>query len=347
MDIKNIINYQILGQTSFTYIKALIIFLALFILFHFLKKFFLKKILKKISRNDWGIIISKIFKLLHPIFYFLLAFRLAIVDLVILDNWQKPLDWILIGWTTIMAIWGLQFAFDYFFEKKIKTDDPATNEALKLIGKILKAVIWLAAGLFALSNMGVDITSAVAGLGIGGIAVALALQNILGDLFSSFAIYIDKPFVVGDFIVVGDKMGTVEKVGIKTTRIRALQGEEIVFTNKELTSAQVQNFKKMSERRIVFHFGVTYETCNDKLRKIPTIIKEITEDLELVELSRVHFQNFGDFSLNYEVVYLVNSALYDDYMDVQQEINLRLKERFEKENINFAYPTSNIILQKN
>jgi small-conductance mechanosensitive channel len=202
------------------------------------------------------------------------------------------------------------------------------------------------AGIFIMSNLGFDVTSLVAGLGIGGIAVALALQSVLSDVFSSFSIYFDKPFQAGDFIIVGQHMGIVKHIGIKSTRIQTLQGEELIISNKELTSARVQNFKKMEKRRITFTFGVTYQTPVKKLKKIPEMVKEIVAKIELADLDRVHFRKYGDFSLNFEVVYYVKIPDYGKYMDTQQEINLALKERFEKEGIEFAYPTQTIFLNK-
>jgi small-conductance mechanosensitive channel len=156
----------------------------------------------------------------------------------------------------------------------------------------------------------------------------------------------DRPFQTGDFIIVGDVMGTVKHIGIKSTRIESLWGEEIVVSNKDLTEARVKNYKRMENRRIVFEFGVTYQTPSAKLRKIPEIVKKIIEGIELADLDRVHWKNFGDSALNFEIMYQVHTADYNEYMDVQQEINLQLKERLEKEGIEFAYPTQTIYVHK-
>jgi small-conductance mechanosensitive channel len=197
-----------------------------------------------------------------------------------------------------------------------------------------------------ISNLGVDITSLIAGIGIGGIAIALALQNILSDLFSSFSIYFDKPFKVGDFIVVGEHMGSVEKIGIKTTRVRSPQGEEIVIANQELTTARVQNFRRLERRRNLVTLGVTYETPLAKLKKVTGIIEDIINKQKDATFDRVHFQSFGDFSLNYQIVYYVESEEYGVFMDVQQAINFAIMEAFEKEGIEFAYPTQTLYLSK-
>jgi len=215
-----------------------------------------------------------------------------------------------------------------------------------LLKKVIHAIIYIFAFLLILDTLGYDLSGVVVGLGVGGIAVALALQNILGDVFSAFSIYFDRPFEIGDFIVIDNYAGTVKRIGIKSTRVQLLQGEELVLSNRELTSAKVRNFKKMKKRRIVFTIGVTYDTPVKKLKKIPDIIKDIISKNEMTEIDRVHFKEFGEFSLNFEIVYYVKTRDYVKYMDIQQEINLAIKEAFEKEGIEIAFPTQTIFLNK-
>jgi small-conductance mechanosensitive channel len=255
---------------------------------------------------------------------------------------DKILDIILLIWIVTQAMVAVQILINYFAAKVINTDDPGEKAAIDLLTKAVKFALWVVAILFILSNLGINITSFIAGLGIGGVAIAFALQNILSDLFSSFAIYFDKPFVVGDYIVFGDQKGTVEKIGIKTTRLRSLFGEEIIVSNKDLTSSIVQNFRKMKERRVVFNFGVTYDTPTEKLREIPQIIKKIIEEFEIARLDRVHFKKFSDFSLDFEVSYYLSTPDYNKYMDVQQEINLKIMDVFNEKKIEFAFPTQTI-----
>jgi small-conductance mechanosensitive channel len=212
---------------------------------------------------------------------------------------------------------------------------------------IASLLIWIVGILFLIDNLGYDITTVIAGLGIGGIAIALAAQTVLGDLFSYFVIFFDKPFQIGDFIVVDDKMGTVEYVGVKTTRIKTLNGEQLVCSNTDLTNSRVHNYKKMEKRRVVFSVGVVYQTSSDKLKQIPDLIKRIIEGLPDTQFDRAHFISFGDFSLNFEGVYFVLNADYNLYMDRQQAINLQLFDVFEREKIEFAYPTRTILLQPN
>jgi small-conductance mechanosensitive channel len=192
----------------------------------------------------------------------------------------------------------------------------------------------------------VDITALVAGLGIGGVAVALALQNILGDLFASLSIVMDKPFVVGDFLMVGDFLGSVEKIGLKTTRLRSLSGEQLVFSNTDLLGSRIRNFGRMFERRVVFNIGVTYDTPRDRLQLIPGIVREAVEAEKGTRFDRSHFSKYGDFSLNFENVYYVLSADFNQHMDVQQAIFYAIHRRFEEEGIAFAYPTQTLIVHR-
>lgn len=203
----------------------------------------------------------------------------------------------------------------------------------------IRTAIWAIGIIFLLDNLGFDISAVIAGLGVGGIAVALASQGVLQDLFSYFCILLDRPFELGDFIIVGDYLGTVQDIGIKTTRLTSLSGEQIIIANTDLTGSRIRNFKRMERRRIVFKIGVIYDTTKSQLEAIPKIIRQIIESLEMTTFDRSHFSDYGDFSLNFETVYYVLSSEYSIYMDIQQEINFRLKQEFEQLGIEFAYPT--------
>lgn len=216
------------------------------------------------------------------------------------------------------------------------------RNALALIQFVVRVAVWSIALLLIFENLGFDVTALVAGLGVGGIAVALAAQSVLGDLFSSLAIILDRPFEVGDFIVFGDQSGTVEKIGIKTTRIRALSGEQIAVSNSDLVKARVHNFKRMKERRVVLGLGVTYDTPAAKLERIPNAVKEIIEASEKVRFDRAHFRSFGASALEFEVVYWVLSADYAVYMNCQEAINFAIFRAFEDEGIQFAFPSQTL-----
>ncbi|HBE72962.1 MAG TPA: mechanosensitive ion channel protein MscS [candidate division Zixibacteria bacterium] len=209
-----------------------------------------------------------------------------------------------------------------------------------------KFFLWLVAALILLDNVGFKVSALVAGLGIGGLAVAFAAQKVLGDLFSYFSIFFDRPFEIGDFIVVGEFRGTVEHIGLKSTRIRSLSGEQLIFSNTDLTSSRLCNYKRMVNRRVAFKIGVTYQTGAAKVRQIPGIIEKIIRDLPGAVFDRAHFASYGDFSLIFEVVYFVEGGDYLKYMDIQQRINLSLMEAFARKKINFAYPTQTVYVGK-
>ncbi len=246
------------------------------------------------------------------------------------------------------AIWGsvlIAFGLHRYAEQN-RVNDAASVTTMSALAFLGKLALWTVAMLLILDNLGVDVTALIAGLGVGGIAVALAAQNVLGDLFASLSIVLDKPFVLGDFISVGDFLGTVENIGLKTTRLRSLSGEQLVFPNSDLLSSRIRNYKSMRERRVVFSIGVTYQTSLPHLREIPQILKEAITSHEQARFDRAHLKGFGDSALTYEAVYYVSLADFTVYMDIQQDINFTLLERFAALEIEFAYPTQTVFVQQ-
>ncbi len=229
-------------------------------------------------------------------------------------------------------------------ERKLASDPASlmTITALVFIGKLVLFTVLL---LLALSNLGINVSALITGLGIGGIAVALAVQNILGDLLASMSIVFDKPFVPGDFIIVGDSMGTVQQIGLKTTRLTSLSGEQLVFSNNDLLQSRIRNFKRMKERRAVFTLSVTYQTPPEKLQQIPQIIRAVIEAQSQTRFDRAHFAKFSPSSLDFEAVYYVLVPEMGIYMDIQQAINFTLLDRFASLNIKFAHPTQTVYLE--
>jgi small-conductance mechanosensitive channel len=241
-------------------------------------------------------------------------------------------------WANRGLIFWMNHRFDQG-EDVDKGDRAMTSSLLTFIGRVL---LWALVGLLMLDNLGFNVTALIASLGIGGIAIALAVQNILGDLFASLSISIDKPFVIGDFIIVDDMMGTVEHLGLKTTRIRSLGGEQIIFSNNDLLKCRIRNYKRMQERRAVFTIGVTYDTPADQLEYIPVLIRQAIEAQGDTRFDRAHFQVFGAFSLNFEAVYFVMKPDFNLFMDVQQAINVQLVRSFAEQHIQFAFPTQTL-----
>lgn len=282
-----------------------------------------------------------------PLLYFG-AFYLSIRNLTLNPTFSKAITIVGIVLLTFFGIRFLMRIIEYtvetYFLKKEK--DKARERSLKGMLTIIRVVIWGLAVVFLLDNFGFKISTVIAGLGIGGVAIALASQAFLGDLFSYFSIFFDRPFEIGDFIIVGDYLGTVEYIGIKTTRVRSLGGEQLVFSNTDLTNSRVRNYKRMEKRRVVFKLGVTYQTTSQQVKEIPIIITNIIKNTEDAVFDRAHFFSYGDFSLIFEIVFYVMSGDYNKYMDIQQEINFAIKEEFEKREIEFAYPTQTLYVDK-
>lgn len=259
--------------------------------------------------------------------------------------WQKAVILILIVQGGLWAGAGVTFWLGRATQKGMDRD-AASATTITFLGFMARVVLWVIVLLLILDNLGVNITGLVAGLGIGGIAVALAVQNILGDLLASLSIVLDKPFVIGDFVVVDTLSGTIEHIGLKTTRIRSLSGEQLIFSNNDLLKSRIRNYKRMEERRAVFSFGVIYQTPYEKLKRIKEIVTDIIEKEPNARLDRVHFKEYGNSSLNFEVVYFVTTPDMNMYMNVQEAINLDIFRRFQEESIEFAYPTQTLYIQK-
>ncbi|MDD5526540.1 MAG: mechanosensitive ion channel family protein [Candidatus Omnitrophica bacterium] len=237
-------------------------------------------------------------------------------------------------------------AYGFTVYLRTRGSDSTLKKSLQGILTVVKFVIWGGAVIFLLDNMGFKVSAVLAGLGIGGVAVALAAQAVLKDLFSYFCILFDRPFVVGDFIIVGDYLGTIEHIGIKTTRIRSLSGEMLIFSNSDLTDSRVRNYKLMERRRVLFQLKVVYQTPLERVKEIPIMLAKIIKGVEGTVFDRAHFLSFGDFSLDFEVVYYVIGGDYNKYMDIQQQINFAVMREFAEKKIEFAYPSQTVFLQK-
>ncbi len=227
-----------------------------------------------------------------------------------------------------------------------KEKENVSRKIVRTTRNVVKVLVWTVALFLLLDISEINIGPLATSLGISGIIMAIALQSVLADLMTSFTIYLDRPFEPGDYVYIGDLKGTIKKVGFYSTRLKALQGEEIVISNKELRSKTVQNFKRMARRRVVFEIGVTYDTPAQKLRDIPEKIKTLINKVPLASADRVHFYKFGPYSLDFEIVYYIDTNDYTTYMNIQQQINLAIVELFEQEGIEFAYPTQTLIVEK-
>ncbi|MCX8163456.1 MAG: mechanosensitive ion channel family protein [Candidatus Micrarchaeota archaeon] len=348
---------QILEQyglsTNIEYIETAIVFVGLIIILKIFKTVLLKY-LKIIAQKTVNKIDDHIVYAIDKLgFWFYVGVSLYITTHYFLEL-EKDLLWtidriILIIFTYYgirIAQVFIDFLSEELIEKNKKEGQPDGEEIIHIGGQILKYGLWVIAALFVLSNLGIDVIPLIAGASIGGIAIAFALQNILTDVFASFSIYFDKPFRVGDFIVVGQDSGIVKKIGIKSTRLTSLQGEEIIISNKTLTETKINNYKRMEKRRVIFQIGITYNTPLEKVKKVTSIIKKIIEEDKDLELDRTNFLRFGDYALIFETAYFVKSNSYAVYAAKQERINLRIMEEFKKEKISFAYPTQTVYYQK-
>ena len=329
------------------YLISLAFMLVGFLLLRLFKNFLLHRLKVAVSKTESNIddiALQVVEKFGIPIVRVLLIYW----ALELLTLHSKVDKWLHIAYGVVTLYFVISFILTLIrkvLEAQVMKQENGETK-LRQIGGIMVVVnitFWAIGLLLFLSNLGYNVTTILTGLGIGGIAIALAAQNILGDLFNYFVIFFDRPFEVGDFITVDDKKGTVEYIGIKTTRLRSLTGEQIIISNSNLTGSRIHNYKRLETRRVLFTIGVVYGTPLEKLKRIPEMIKAIIEKHEFTTFDRVHFISYGDFSLNYEVVFFVDNPHYHIYMDILQQINFDIYELFAAEQIDFAFPTQTLL----
>lgn len=340
------------GNPLIAYVAAILVFLLSTVLIRIFKLIIisrLKKLTKKTKMVYDDLFVTLVDKIGWP-FYLISSVYISLQLLVVPDAlhlFVYDLFLVVLGYYLIRSAGRvIDFGSKTLIESRKERGEKVDKGAVTMLANLSKIALWSIVILLILSNLGYDMSALLTGLGIGGIAVALALQTVLSDFFAYFSIHIDKPFRLGDFIAIGSDMGIVEKIGIKTTRIRTLQGQELVVSNRELTDSRINNYKKMEQRRIAFTFGVDAETPTAKLRKLPGLVKKLISKMEHAKFDRVHFQKFSDFSLVYEVVYYMTTPDYNLFMDTQQEINLGIMESLQKEGIKMPYPTQTVYVKK-
>lgn len=340
-------------NTARELLTAIVVFAVIMVTLKVVQVVILKR-LKKVAektRNQFDDTAIRIFREIRPPLYFLVSLYFALQTIAVPDWLDKIVTILFVLAMVYEIVQAADKLVEYFVQERIAKSDGEVDEnqsrtMVSAVKMLLKVALWAIGLIVALANIGVDVTSLVAGLGIGGIAIALALQNILGDIFSSISIFVDKPFRIGDYIVMGTDSGIVEKIGLKSTRIRTLQGEQLVVSNKELTSVRVQNFKRMERRRAVFVLGLEYGTPLEKLKKVPGLVKDIIDRTDMTEFDRCYFMGYGPSSLDFEVVFYVDSPEYPEFAAVMQEVNLGIYGKFEEAGLSFAFPTQTVHLQK-
>jgi small-conductance mechanosensitive channel len=326
------------------YLLAAVILFCSIVLIKILRRSTFKSLRKWAAKSENiydDAIVNILERDLIPIAY-IASIYLAVGNLALHPILERTVNVIVVITSTILAIRLICAASEYIIKIywiNYQQDNVNLEQSIDALMPAIRIVIWLIGIVFLLDNLGFNISAVVTSLGIGGVAIALASQGVLQDLFSYFSILLDRPFELGDFIVVGDYLGTVEYVGIKTTRLKSIDGEQIVMANTDLVGSRIRNYKKMRQRRVLFNFGVVYETSTEQLAQIPDLIREIIAQTENATCDRAHFSGYGEYSLNFEVVYLINTNDYSVYMNAQQEINLAVKTKFAEYGIEFAYPT--------
>ena len=320
---------------------------AVFVVLRLLKSFVARVIgSKKEPEFKTRNVVAGVVRATNSLFLLLLAVMIVLPFFVVLG--EREAGWLEIAFTIIgalqVAIWVRVVALALIGRAadKHSAEESTLVNAMGVITVFINVAVFAVALIFILDNLGQDITAVIAGLGVGGIAVGLAAQSLFEDLFAGLSIILDKPFVRGDFVTFGDKSGTVEKVGLKSTRIRTLSGQQLAVNNSKLLDNEINNFRRMQERRIVTRIGVTYDTPHDKLERLAGQIREIVERQETVRFDRCHLAAYGDFSILYELVFYVLSREYGAYMDVQQRIFLDIHSLFEREGLDFAFPTQTV-----
>lgn len=346
------LNTTFLDNSLQQWLTALAILVAVFIVLRLLVRFASNRLHRWAERtqSEYDDLISNLVRSTTSWFLLLVSAYLASFYLTIPAEIQIWFRVVLISAVFLQAgLWASQF-IDFWLVRLLRdriSEDADGKTVLRMAGWMARVVLWTLVLLLILDNIpGVSITGLIASLGVAGIAVGLALQNVLGDLFAAMSIVLDRPFAVGDYIVVGDLMGVVENIGLKSTRVRSLWGELLVFSNSDLLSSRIRNYKTLFERRIASRLGVTYQTPRAKLERIPGMIKAAIEAQSPVRFDRAHLAGFGDSSIDFEYVYFVLAPEFATHMDIQQAINLAIHKAFEDEGIEFAYPTRTVLLAR-
>lgn len=332
------------GNTLAAWAKALLSFVLWFTALPLARAFIGRRLKKHMAERPVGflMLLRTLIDSTTRLFMIAVATYLALRWLEIPPTVDRIVDTVIlvvIWWQIAQWLSGaVNFAID---RRRGHALAAAEGEAsINILRFVAMLIIWVVAFLMLLANLGIKIMPLVAGLGIGGIAIALAVQNVLGDLFASLSIALDKPFRIGDFLVIGDEKGTVERIGIKSTRLRSLSGEQIVMSNGDLLKSRVRNYGLLYERRAAFGVKIVYETPLEKVREVPRLLEAAIRAQEKTRFDRAHFSGLGDFSLNFEAVYFVLDAEYNTFMNIQQAINLQLMQEFAERGIEFAYPTN-------
>jgi small-conductance mechanosensitive channel len=344
----NFLSTVIFDNTIQTWLLVILLTGLLYLVFWVARKVLVNRAGKLAAKTatDLDDFLCELLGELRNFFLLGLAILLGTRPLILPDGVQEAIRIIFVVLALLQCGFLASKLLTYLINKQVAKQGASQSATLKTIGRFLTGLVWAIVIVMALDSIpGIEVSTLVTTLGVTGIAVAFAIQNILEDLFAALSITFDQPFIIGDFIVVDDMIGTVERIGLKSTRVRSLSGELLVFSNSDLLDSRIRNYQKMDRRRVELKFGVTYQTPQEKLREIPKMVETVITGREKVSFDRAHFTGFGDSALDFDVVYYVDSSDYVLFMDVQQAIGLELLKRFEGEGIEFAYPTQTVFVE--
>ncbi|PSO45418.1 MAG: hypothetical protein BRC22_00980 [Parcubacteria group bacterium QH_9_35_7] len=349
-------DYNLWGNSAYQYLIAGVVFLISLLVLKLFEKIIAARFSKVVEKTDnqFDDVISEVINSIGGFFYFatsaFIAFQWLETSLYV--SRAVNIIFIVIAAREVINGFGrlINFAFEKYLERLEKRNESIDVQQVRTIKKMLRktiiVILWLIVGTFILANFGINITSLVTGLGIGGIAVGFALQNILGDIFSSVSIFFDKPFKVGDVIQVGEDVGRVKNIGIKSTRLKLVRGEELVIPNKELTSFRIQNYSKANKMRDEVTIGVSYETDEETLKQIPEMIEGIIGNIEGISLDRCNFENYGDSSINFKIIYFADSFDFSLLDKKKEELNYAIFSKFQEKDIDLPFPTRTVFLHQ-
>ena len=350
MDWEKLLNTSLLGNAASEWALALMVASGVWGALFFARGLLRRRFSAIAERTQTPIDDAVVRVLSHTRWFFLLAISVyAAVPFVELAD--RVSEWVERGVLLCAALqvgaWAsasIRIGIEIWMASRPESAAGQSTTVATAIRFAFNAIVWGFVFVFALSNVGIEVSALLAGLGVGGIAVALALQNVLGDLFASVSIYLDRPFDIGDFIVLDDLKGTVEKVGLQSSRIRSLTGEEIIIPNRSLIDQRIKNMRRLPERRSIVKIGVTYDTAAGKLGRVPQLVAESVARAAPLKLERCHFVAYGDFSLVFEFAITIDTGDYVKFLDAQHALYLELHRVFESNEIEFAFPTQTLHL---
>ncbi|MCY3410987.1 MAG: mechanosensitive ion channel family protein [Candidatus Heimdallarchaeota archaeon] len=348
--VEDFLNNSFLGNSGWAWLSALILFVIVLLSCLFIKKIILNRIsnyiTKRGNKKEFGNYIQKIGDSISILLIVVISLYFSISSLNIHGSMRSIIYIVVFA---VLSFYLLKFLFvmtDIFLRLQIKVTKAGSTNLIAFLSLVIKSIIFVIVLIWFLSNLGVDTNTFIAGLGVFALAIAFALQNVISDIFAALVIYIDRPFEIDDYINVGGEIGKVEKIGIRSTRIRSLTGNLLIVSNQELIKARISNFKKMEKRRVALTIGVHKSTPLDKLEKLPSQFEELIKSIDKSSFDRCFFTNINTSSYDFEIIFFVQSRSYSEYQATLQAVNLKIIKLLDEQKILIPYPTQLLLLEK-